>query len=337
MRGKQHIRSLDQDPRTALALIGLELALDHGLEARARPLRLEQEIMGAMQRAQALGQGLGHGLGRTVGGLAQARLHQRLHDGEHVLDPVVELADQHGLALRRAPPLGHVAEDQHGAGKRAVEAENWRAGILDGQLLVVAGEEQSAGLKPGGGAFAQSAERGIVERLAALLVDDAEHFPNRLAAGVGERPAGELLGDLVEQKHAPRGVGGDHALADAADGGAQPFPLTPELDQRLVAGAIGPAHGVDRGPGEGREHDDARHGENGERGGAIVVARGFRLTGEPADDERQHEDARQEPAQHFAGRRLLDDCGGDPLLRRSSQQPDGEEQHAQQAVGQTWR
>ena len=133
--GKQNIRPLDHDPRPALALIGIKLALDHGLEARAGPLRFEQEIMSAMQRPQSLGQGLGHGLCRPVGGLAQARLHQRLHDGERVLDAVIELADQHGLALRRAPPLGHVAEDQHGAGERAVEAENRRAAILDRQLL----------------------------------------------------------------------------------------------------------------------------------------------------------------------------------------------------------
>ena len=135
LRRQENIRPLDQDPWPTLALIGLKLALDHGLEARAGPLRLEQKIMGAMQRAQSLRQGLGHGLCRPVGGLAQARLHQRLHDGEHVLDPVIELADQHGLALRCASPLGHVTEDQHGAGDRTVEAENRRAGILDGQLL----------------------------------------------------------------------------------------------------------------------------------------------------------------------------------------------------------
>ena len=74
-----------------------------------------------MKRLQALGKGLRHGLRRAARGLTQARLHQRLHDGERVLDAVVELADQHGLALSGSPALGDVAEDEHGAGERAVE------------------------------------------------------------------------------------------------------------------------------------------------------------------------------------------------------------------------
>ena len=50
--------------------------------------------------------------------------------------------------------LLHSSKPRLGAGKRAVEAENRGAGILDGQLLVVARAEQSAGFKPGGGTFA---------------------------------------------------------------------------------------------------------------------------------------------------------------------------------------
>src|SRR3974390_143846 len=50
----------------------------------------------------------------------------------------------------------------------------------------------------------------VVERLTACLVDDAENLPDRLAACVRERPARQLLGDLVEQKYAARRVGGDH-------------------------------------------------------------------------------------------------------------------------------
>ena len=180
--------------------------------------------MGAMQCAQPLRQGLGHGLGGPVGRLAQACLHQRLHDGEHVLDPVIELADQHGLALRGAAALGHVAEDQHGAGERAVEAENGSAEVLDRQLLIITGDKQAAGFKPRRSALAQGPERRIVERLAACLVDDAENLPDRLAARVRERPAGQLLGDLIEQQHAAGRVGGDHALADTADAWCSAIP-----------------------------------------------------------------------------------------------------------------
>ena len=55
--------------------------------------------------------------------------------------------------------------------------------------------------------------------------------------------------------------------------------------------------------------------------------------GEPADDEGQHEDARQQPPQHLAGRRFLDDGGGDALFWRRGKQPYGEQKRAQQAVG----
>ena len=163
LRRQQHVRPLDHDPRPAFAVVGIHLALDHGFQARARPLRFEQEIVRAMQRLQALGQGLGHGLRGSGGRLAQARLHQRLHDGERVLDAVIELADQHRLALRRAPPLGHVAEDQHGAGQRAVEADDRRAAMLDRQFLLVAGDEQRARFEPRHRALAQRLQRRVVD------------------------------------------------------------------------------------------------------------------------------------------------------------------------------
>jgi hypothetical protein len=44
------------------------------------------------------------------------------------------------------------------------------------------------------------------------------------------------------------------------------------------------------------------------RGGrAVIEGVHFGLMGEPADDERQHEDSGKQPAQHLAGRRLLND------------------------------
>ena len=78
--------------------------------------------MGAVQGLQTLGKRLRHDLRRAAGRLAETGLYQRLHDGERILDAVIELADQHRLALSRSPALGHVAEDQHGARERAVEA-----------------------------------------------------------------------------------------------------------------------------------------------------------------------------------------------------------------------
>ena len=84
----------------------------------------------------------GDDAGQAAGGKQQ--------DGEHADARSEELP----LGVEEPPPAEQEQGAQHRSGQRAVEAENGSAGILDRQLLVVAGEEQSAGLKPRGGALA---------------------------------------------------------------------------------------------------------------------------------------------------------------------------------------
>jgi hypothetical protein len=54
--------------------------------------------------------------------------------------------------------------------------------------------------------------------------------------------------------------------------------------------------------------------------------------GRPADHERQHENAGQQPPQHLAGRRLLHDGGGDAVFGRGRKQPEREQKAADRAV-----
>src|SRR5262249_18201281 len=108
-----------------------------------------------MQGLQALGKRLGHGLRRPRRRLTKARLYQRLHYGERVLDAMIELADQHALALCGTPPLSHVAENEDSASERAVEAQDRRTAMLDRHLSLVAGHKEGTRFEPGHGALTQ--------------------------------------------------------------------------------------------------------------------------------------------------------------------------------------
>ena len=102
----------------------------------------------------------------------------------------------------------------------------------------------------------RSARSGrVVDRLARVLVDDAEDLVERAAGGVVARPAGEALGDGVQRHDPGGGVGHDHAVADRLQRRAQPLGLEAMLltraAQRVGAGADQPAGG-----GEDQDADD---------------------------------------------------------------------------------
>ena len=187
--------------------------------------------------------------------------------------------------------------------------------MLDRNLPLVARDEESARFEPRHRALTQSFQRRVVDRLARTRIDDAKHLPDRPSASLGDGPAGHLLGDPVEKQNAAARVGGNHPVADRAERRAQPFALAAQFHERGVAIAVGTPDRADRGPGEHGKHEDACDGENGERRGAVIVGVGLGLMGEPADHQRQDKDARQQPPQHLARRRLLDDGGADPIFR----------------------
>ena len=66
---------------------------------------------------------------------------------------------------------------------------------------------------------------GILGRHAGLLADDPEHLADRPARCLRLRPAGELLGDTIQRRDAPLGVGGDDRVTDALQRDGEPLTL----------------------------------------------------------------------------------------------------------------
>ena len=67
-------------------------------------------------------------------------------------------------------------------------------------------------------AVPQGPDGGTLDGLASGPIDDAEHPVERHPLGLGLGPAGEGLGDGVEEGDAAAGVGGDDGIADAGEG-----------------------------------------------------------------------------------------------------------------------
>ena len=101
-----------------------------------------------------------------------------------------------GAALSSIGPLGAVPGDQDG--------------------VVGQADDRPLAERPG---------RRALDRPAGRLVDDPEDLLQRPAGGLGLRPAGQRLGDGVEEGDPALGVGGDHRVADAGQGHPEPLAL----------------------------------------------------------------------------------------------------------------
>ena len=66
-------------------------------------------------------------------------------------------------------------------------------------------------------------------RSAGVPVADAEDRLDGLAQGLLLRPAGEGFGDGIEEGDAAGGIGGQHGVADAAEGDVEPLALVAQL------------------------------------------------------------------------------------------------------------
>ena len=118
---------------------------------------------------------------------------------------------------------GDVAEHQHGADHVAVALADRRATVGDGALAAVARDEDGVVGQSLDGAVRQRRHHRDRRGLAGFLVDDAENLLHRAAGGFGLRPAGELLGKGIQQRHARLGVGGHHRVADGVERDRQLF------------------------------------------------------------------------------------------------------------------
>ena len=88
----------------------------------------------------------------------------------------------------------------------------------------------------------QRPQRRVLDRLAGVLVDDAEHVFERPPGRLARLPADQLLGDRIQEIDPPLGVGADDRIADARQRDVQPLPL---LVSHLAGGGfLGQASGV---------------------------------------------------------------------------------------------
>ena len=105
--------------------------------------------------------------------------------------------------LLRRGLLGDVAEDEDGTDHLAVAVANRCAAVGDGALAPVA-RDQHRVLRQ---ALVRSLRQGFLQRnrgrLAGLLIDDAKDLVRRTGGGLRLRPAGEPLGERVQDRHAP--------------------------------------------------------------------------------------------------------------------------------------
>ncbi len=101
--------------------------------------------------------------------------------------------------------------------------------VVNGALLAVPGDQDGVVRQPDDHALLQCPQRRVLDRLAGVLVDDAEHVLQGAARGFLGLPADKLLGDRVEEVDPALGVGADDGIADARQRDVQPLPLL--LDQ----------------------------------------------------------------------------------------------------------
>ena len=81
----------------------------------------------------------------------------------------------------------------------------------------------------------QRPQRRVLDRLAGVLVDDAEHVFERPTGSLARLPADQLLGDRVQEVDPALGVGADDGIADARQRDLQPLPL---LVRHLAGGGF---------------------------------------------------------------------------------------------------
>ncbi len=151
---------------------------------------------------------------------------------------------------------GSVLEHQHDAVNLAVAVLDRRAAVFDRETRAIASDEQRVIRKPHDDAFAQHADDGALDGLFRFFGDDVEDFIEPPRAGGFRRPARELGGDGVQILHAAPIVCRDDGIADAAQGGGEPFFALAHLARGAFLRADDQRHqqGGEQGADAGHEH-----------------------------------------------------------------------------------
>jgi hypothetical protein len=187
-------------------------------------------------------------------------------------DEVVEGRQRPLLLPLPRPPLGHVPEHQHRPTDAAALVPDRGGAVVNGSLRAVLRDEERVVRKSDNRSFPERPEGRVLDRLAGVLVDDAEHPVERLPGGVILAPPGQLLGDGVEVGDVAAGVGREDGIADAGERDPQ---VRLPLGQRLLGDLAG--GDLRLGPPPGRvqrlEQGNRAEAHDGVEGEADLILR----------------------------------------------------------------
>ena len=146
---------------------------------------------------------------------------------ERLADRRIQGEEPHSLVQRRlgSLPFCDVPKDQHAAEDVALLVPDRGGAVVNRALRPVLRDQDGVVRQPDDLAVPQRPQGRVLDRLAGVLVDDAEHVFQRSSGGFLRLPADQLLGDRVEEIDPALGVGADDGIADARQRDVQPLPL----------------------------------------------------------------------------------------------------------------
>ena len=108
--------------------------------------------------------------------------------------------------------------------------------VVDRDFPAASGEEHRVVRQADDVATGEDLLDRVFDGLPGRLVDDGKDLDEVLAAGLPDGPAGEGLGDRIQEEHAAPVIGGDDGIADALQGGREPAFIEGQSRGRFVHG-----------------------------------------------------------------------------------------------------
>src|SRR5215470_19471995 len=121
--------------------------------------------------------------------------------------------------------FAYVAEDQNCANDVSVGVLDRRAAVVYRNLGSVSPYQEAVVCQAEDAPLLYRSQCGVLNRLAIMLVDDAEDGFERLTLGFCRAPSGQGLCDGIHEGDRAAAVGGDHGVADACERDGEPFAL----------------------------------------------------------------------------------------------------------------
>ncbi len=210
-----------------------------------------------------------------LGGVAVEPLGPAVPTGDEAVqvlavDGVLGRLDDHRQLASgrfRLPPLRDVTEDEDHAPQHSPGVTDRGGAVVNGAFRSVLGDEDRVVRQPDDPALPQHFLDGVLDRLAGMLVHDAEYFFERSPRPLLLRPAGQGHGDFVQRCDPAFAVGRDDGIAHAGE-------RHPEKFLPLLGAALSKPHRLPEADDEG-----ASEQVKGEADVMVRVQEGERVTG----------------------------------------------------------